>query len=177
MLKKMRNTLTAMSVLYLLLGIIMLIFPAQVSDFICYLVGLMFIFLGVSAVVMYVKEDMKTAFTSFTLVFGILFGAFGVYIVLNPKLLASFIPLVVGIFLLVDSVSKLSVAFDLRKSEYKDWWQMMIVAFIILACGLVLIMNPFGAVKISIMVIGGILIALSVSNIFAVYSYSKVIEK
>lgn len=68
MLKKMRNTLTAMSVLYLLLGIIMLIFPAQVSDFICYLVGLMFIFLGVSAVVMYVKEDMKTAFTSFTLV-------------------------------------------------------------------------------------------------------------
>ena len=69
MLKKMRNSLIIMSVLYLILGIIMLIFPTEVSDFICYLVGLMFVFLGVSAVVMYMKEDEKTPFSSFTLVF------------------------------------------------------------------------------------------------------------
>ncbi len=174
MLKKMRNSLIIMSVLYLILGIIMLIFPTEVSDFICYLVGLMFVFLGVSAVVMYMKEDEKTPFSSFTLVFGILFGAFGVYIVLNPKLLASFIPLVVGVFLIVDSISKLSLSFDLKKIQYKNWWQMMIVAFVILACGIFLLTNPFAVVKVSIMVIGAILIALSISNIFTIYSYSKV---
>ena len=174
MLKKMRNSLIIMSVLYLILGIIMLIFPTEVSDFICYLVGLMFVFLGVSAVVMYMKEDEKTPFSSFTLVFGILFGAFGVYIVLNPKLLASFIPLVVGVFLIVDSISKLSLSFDLKKIQYKNWWQMMIVAFVILACGIFLLTTPFAVVKVSIMVIGAILIALSISNIFTIYSYSKV---
>lgn len=174
MLKKMRNSLIIMSVLYLILGIIMLIFPTEVSDFICYLVGLMFVFLGVSAVVMYMKEDEKTPFSSFTLVFGILFGAFGVYIVLNPKLLASFIPLVVGVFLIVDSISKLSLSFDLKKIQYKNWWQMMIVAFVILTCGIFLLTNPFAVVKVSIMVIGAILIALSISNIFTIYSYSKV---
>lgn len=177
MLIKMRNSLILMSVLYLILGIIMLIFPSEVSDFICYLIGLMFVFLGISAVVMYVKEDTKTAFSSFTLVFGILFGAFGVYIVLNPKLLASFIPMVVGIFLIVDSISKLSAAFDLKNGQYKNWWHMMIVAFVILACGIFLLTNPFGVVKVSIMIIGAILIALSISNIFTVYSYSKSLLK
>ena len=174
MFEKIRNTLIATSVLYLMFGIIMLFFPDMIIKSVCYLVGIMFLFVGVSGVVMYVKTDVKTAFTSFTLVMSIIFGAFGIYVLLNPEAFALFLPLVVGIFLLVDSVSKLSMAFDLKKFEYKNWWQMMIVAFVILACGIFLLTNPFAVVKVSIMVIGAILIALSISNIFTIYSYSKV---
>ena len=177
MFEKIRNTLIATSVLYLVFGIIMLFFPDMVIKSVCYLVGIMFLFVGVSGVVMYVKTDIKTAFTSFTLVMSIIFGAFGVYVLLNPETFASFLPLVVGIFLLVDSVSKLSMAFDLKKFEYNNWWQMFIVAFIILGCGLLLVFNPFEALAVTVQIIGAILVVDAVSNIFTIYSYSKLEKK
>ena len=177
MFEKIRNTLIATSVLYLVFGIIMLFFFFFFIKSVCYLVGIMFLFVGVSGVVMYVKTDIKTAFTSFTLVMSIIFGAFGVYVLLNPETFASFLPLVVGIFLLVDSVSKLSMAFDLKKFEYNNWWQMLIVAFIILGCGLLLVFNPFEALAVSVQIIGAILVVDAVSNIFTIYSYSKLEKK
>lgn len=173
MFDKIKNTLIATSILYLAFGIIMLFFPSVIVKSVCYLVGIMFLFVGVSGVVMYIKADLKTSFTSFTLVMSIIFGAFGVYVLLNPEAFASFFPLVMGIFLLVDSISKLSMAFDLKKFEYKNWWQMLIIAFLILGCGLLLLFNPFEAVKLSVQVIGAILIVDAISNIFTIYSYSK----
>ena len=173
MFKRLRNTLVATSALYLIFGIIMLFFPDMVIKSVCYLVGIMFLFVGISGVVMYVKTDIKTAFTSFTLVMSIIFGAFGVYVLLNPETFASFLPLVVGIFLLVDSVSKLSMAFDLKNFEYKNWWHMLIVAFIVLGCGLLLVFNPFEALAVSVQIIGAILIVDAASNLFTIYSYSK----
>ncbi len=174
MFEKIRNTLIATSVLYLIFGIVMLFLPDMVIKSVCYLVAIMFLFVGVSGVVMYMKTDIKTAFTSFTLVMSIIFGAFGVYVLLNPEAFASFLPLVVGIFLLVDSVSKLSMAFDLKKFEYKNWWQMLIVAFILLGCGLLLVFNPFEALAVSVQIIGAILVVDAISNIFTIYSYSKI---
>lgn len=174
MFDKIRNTLIATSVLYLIFGVIMLFLPDMVIKSVCYLIGIMFLFVGVSGVVMYMKTDIKTAFTSFTLVMAIIFGAFGIYVLLNPETFASFLPLVVGIFLLVDSVSKLSMAFDLKKFDYKYWWQMLIVAFILLGCGLLLVFNPFEALTVSVQIIGAILVVDAISNIFTIYSYSKV---
>ena len=121
MFEKIRNTLIATSVLYLIFGIIMLFFPTMVITSVCYLVGIMFLFVAASGAVMYMKTELKTAFTSFTLVMSIIFGAFGIYVLLNPEVFAAFLPLVVGIFLLADSVSKLSMAFDLKKFEYKNY--------------------------------------------------------
>jgi len=173
MLEKMRNTLIASSILYLILGVVMLLFPGLVSDSICYLLALMFLFFGVAGVVMYFKTEIKTPFTSSTLVLGILLGAFGLYIFLNPRVFASFIPLIVGIFLITDAISKLSASLDLKKINYSGWWHMLIVAFLILGCGMFLAFNPFKAIELSIMVIGGVLIVDALSNLFTIYSYSK----
>ena len=63
MFKKLRNTLIATSVLYLLFGLVMLFLPSVVIKSVCYLVGIMFLFVGVSGAVMYMKTELKTAFT------------------------------------------------------------------------------------------------------------------
>lgn len=174
MFEKIRNTLIATAILYLICGIIMLFFPTNVINFACYLIGIIFIFVALSGIIMYLKTEIKTAFNSFTLVMSIIFGAFGVYVLLNPKIFASFLPIVMGIFLLVDSVSKLSMAFDLKNMSYKNWWQMLIVAFMLLGLSLFLLFRPFEVVEISVRIIGVILIVDTLSNIFTIYSYSKI---
>lgn len=173
MLKKLRDTLTVTSVLYLIVGVLMLLFPLAVSDFMCYLVAFMFLFFGVAGIVMYIKAEVKTPYVNSILVLAIILGAFGIYIFSNSKTFISFIPLFIGILLIADAISKLSAAFDLKKCGYGNWWQMLITAFIILVSGIVLVFNPIKAVAVSIMVIGAILIANAISNIFTIYSYSK----
>ncbi|MBR3208968.1 MAG: DUF308 domain-containing protein [Bacilli bacterium] len=177
MFDKIKSTLTVTSLLYFLMGVIMLMFPAIVSDFVCYFVGLLFMFFGVAAIIMYFKTEIKTPYISTLLILGIFICSFGIYICLNPRFFASFIPLVVGIFMLADAISKLSIAFDMKKLEYTNWWHMFITSFIILVCGLLLVFNPFKAVTVSIMAIGAILIVDSITNIFTIYSYSKIIIK
>ena len=78
MVKKLKNTLIATSICYLFIGVFMLLFPVVVSDFICYLVLFMFLFFGVAGIVMYTKTEIKTPYTSSTLVLAIVLGAFGI---------------------------------------------------------------------------------------------------
>ena len=177
MFEKIRNTMIATAILYLIFGLVMLFLPDMVIKSICFLVGIIFLFVGLSGVIMYLKTDIKTAFTSFTLVISIIFGAFGIYVFLNSEAFASFLPLIVGIFLLVDSVSKLSMAFDLKKYEYKNWWQMLVVAFLILGCGLICVLRPLEVTVVGVQIIGAILIVDSISNIFTIYSYFKAYKK
>lgn len=173
MITRFKNTLIATSIIYFALGIFMLLFPEVVSDFICTLVALMFMFFGIAGIVMYIRSEFKTAYTSTILVISIILGALGIYIIMNPRTFISLIPLVIGIFMIADSISKLSASLDLRKTGYSRWWHIIIVSFIILSCGLLIIINPFGAVSLSIMVIGAILIVDSATNIYTIYSYSK----
>ena len=173
MISKLKNTLIVTSVLYTILGIFMLFFPEIISDFICYLVSLMFMFFGIAAVLMYVRSEVKTPYTSTILVLGIILGSLGIYIFMNPRIFASLIPLVIGVFMIADSISKLSAALDLRKYGYMNWWHMLIISFLILGCGLLLVFNPFEAVSLSIMVIGFILIVDSLTNIYTIYTYSR----
>ena len=170
---KLKNTLIVSSILYFFLGIFMILFPEIISDFICYLVSLLFLFFGIASVLMYVRSEIKTPYTSTILVLGIILGSLGVYILLNPRIFASLIPLVIGVFMIADSISKLSAALDLRKYGYINWWHMLLMSFIILGCGLLLVFNPFEAISLTIMVIGFILIIDSLSNIYTIYSYSR----
>ncbi len=174
MIDRLKNTLIATSVCYLIVGIFMLFFPTVVSDFICYLVGFMFLFFGVAGIVTYTKTEIKTPYTSSILVLSIILGAFGIYIFLNPESFISFIPLVIGIFLIADSISKLSTSFDLRKQDYNNWWHMLIVSLVVLIFGLILVFNPFGVITVTIRIIGIMLIIDALSNIFTIYTYSKI---
>ena len=134
-------------------------------------------FFGVAAVVMYFRNEVKTPYVSTILLSGIVIGALGIYICLNPRTFASFIPLVVGVFMIADAISKLSIALDMKKLEYINWWHMLIISFIVLGCGLLLTFNPFGAITVSIIVIGSVLIVNAISNLYTIYSYSKITIK
>lgn len=173
MFKKVKSTLIISCILYFILGIIMLIFPSVIRNSISYLIGCLFIFCSILGIVMYVKSSVKSPFTTASLVLSVILGAFGVYVIMNSDVFLSFIPLIAGIFMIIDSINKLSVSFDLKKYGYNRWWFMLIISFALLGMGLLIISNLIEAIDITIMVIGGILIFDAISNIFTIYSFSN----
>lgn len=86
----------------------------------------------------------------------------GIIIILNPELIASIIPILIGIIMIVNGVSKFQFAIALKNSDVKNWTFSLILSVIVIALGIIFLVNPFkGAVAIT-KVIGVFMIIYSI---------------
>ena len=70
-LKNLSVSFVLLSVLYVLLGLVLLIWPATVMDALCYLTGGILLLYGVISIVGFCREEMRTAGSFLTLLLGI----------------------------------------------------------------------------------------------------------
>ncbi len=74
----------------------------------------------------------------------------GLIIILNTELMASIIPILIGILMLVNGISKLQFAYLLKTNNVKNWVFTLVLSIFILAGGILFLTNPFrGAVAIT----------------------------
>lgn len=172
--KKLKSTFIGMSVIYLILGIVMVISPVFVSNFICYFIGALLVVGGCFGIFSYIQNGGSGFLVRVTLLISILFAALGIYILINPETFVSIIPIIVGIMLMLESLDKIGTVFKAKKNGYEKWLQVLIAPIIIFILGLVLIVFPFEVIELSIRVIGAFLIIDAISNIYLAYSYSKI---
>ena len=66
----------------------------------------------------------------------------------------SIIPVALGIYILVDSVSAIKRAQDMKALGFDKWWASLLAALALAAFGVVIILNPFGAVETLIAFVG-----------------------
>ncbi|MEG0021446.1 MAG: DUF308 domain-containing protein [Bacilli bacterium] len=168
----MKKTLLTTSLIYIVVGLFMIVSPASISNLICYLLGLIILLFATNQIITFINNR-QTSLSKFNLVLGVLATIFGIYLILNPELAASFIPLVAGVIITIDSISKLMQSFSLKKEGYSNWIYILITSIILLLFGLFLFFNPFNAVKIVIRLIGIVLIIDGISEIIAVNAFSK----
>ena len=174
LIKKAKSALIGISIVYLLLGVIMVISPVFVSNFICYVIGALLIVVGGSGIFTYIRAGASGAFAKITLLISVLFAVLGIYILINPEGFVSIIPLVVGVMLIIESFDKISTTLNAKKNGYQNWLKMLIASVIIFALGLILVLNPFESVTVFIRVIGVFLIIDAISNIYLAYNFSKI---
>ncbi|MEG2250222.1 MAG: DUF308 domain-containing protein [Bacilli bacterium] len=168
----MKKTFITTSLIYIVVGLFMVISPASISNLICYLLGLIILLFATNQIITFINNR-QTSLSKFNLVLGVLATIFGIYLILNPELAASFIPLVAGVIITIDSISKLMQAFSLKKEGYSNWVYILITSIILLLFGLFLFFNPFKAVKLVIRLIGIVLIIDGISEIIAVNAFSR----
>ena len=171
-LKKIKKLLTVNAIIYAIIGIIMIIFPALVNNFICYLIGILVSIFGLTMIMGYFNSG-YTALAKGTLILGIAGAIFGVYILLNPEFFSSIIPFMAGLLILVESIDKFKHSFELKKKKYDRWYIIFFSAMVIFALSLLLLLFPFESVKLTIRIIGIILLLDSVSDVLTIKSYNK----
>lgn len=174
LIKQSQSSLISVAIIYLALGIIMVVTPVLVSNFICYIIGILLIIVGGSGIYTYIKAGESGGFAKITLLISVLFTALGIYILISPNGFVSIIPLVVGVMLIIESFDKISNALNAKKLGYNEWYKMLIASIIIFILGLVLVFNPFESVTMFIRVIGIFLIIDAISNIYLSNQLSKI---
>lgn len=171
-----KSSIVISSIIYLILGNIMLLFPASVSDLICYFIGSIIIIYGIMSIVSYSKTEEDTIISKVLLIIAIACILFGLFMLLRPKTFASIIPFTAGIFMLVESISKLKEAIELKKNNYDKWWMVLLFFIELLIFSLILVFNPFGALEVTIRFIGLMLIIKTLSDIWTFRTIKKAID-
>ena len=161
------------SFLLFILGCL-LIYQSEVTVItISYIIGSILIALGVVGLIRYVKNIKLSKSSELDIVYGIISMIFGALMISHPKALASVIPIVLGICIVVSSSTKLQYAFELKKDNNSLWLMTLIVAVVSATCGVVLIFNPFKGANMLAQIIGVFIIVYSVLDIFSTITIKR----
>ncbi len=166
MLKKLNKFLyssIAVSVLMFIIGIIFIMFPEISFDTITYILSIILIINGIYFMV----EKEESLFFSGFLALGIVNLLLGAVMLLNPDIMKTLFPIVVGIVMVTKSTFDLRLSLLLKNYEYNNWLPILILAVISIICGLIIIINPH---------IGTIALTASLGMLITVYSLSNIID-
>ncbi len=166
----------AAAALFILLGISLIIWPLGATTFIYNTLGVLILVYGSTKIIGYFKSEESDALFQFDVVLGVVAAVLGLLLIFATQMFVSLLPILMGIFLIVEGVLKIRPALDLREVGYANWWWALIVAAVVLCCGVFLIINPFAGASIAAIFLGVSLIVDGVSTIGMNILYRKTIK-
>lgn len=175
MLKKLNqiiNEAIGISIIFLLLGIIFLIFPNISIKIVAYLIAI--ILIGSGIYLTYLEIYTKSFLLPLdTLLNGILSILFGIIILIYPDIFKIMIPIILGTYFILDSIFKLKLVVLLRRIDNKSWIVTLLLTILSIICGIILILNPIDS-SIALALFAGItLIIYSLSGIIDMILFKK----
>ena len=97
----------------------------------------------------------------------------GIVVLIAPRGVITLLPKLIGLFVVLNGVINLVQAMELKRSGGKDWVSSMLMAALTIALGAFLIFFAFGAMKVAVMVIGGVFIYNGLSNLWIESRYRR----
>ena len=157
MLRYIKTGMMLLSIAYIVIGMMLLVMPQTSLLWICYAFGAVVLITGIVCLVQYARIR-GTGFTApFMLVGGVITACIGVFTLVRPQVVTSFLPIVFGIFIVVDGLSRIGTAIDLAKRKGQKWWLLLLLSLVSVALGVVLVLHPFDA-AIGVTMLCGILL-------------------
>lgn len=177
-LKKVKWNVIISSVLYVLTGVLMILWPDIMADNICKLTGIVAIVIGLMQILSYVRNNpVKSETYSYSLVIGLAAVLIGIFLYARVDAIKEFIPFILGLFVTISGFMKLQNAIDLIRSKYAGWELVFIIALVNVAFGIVLMANPFKSGLVLVRCLGVGLIYSGVSDLIATIMLSKCIKR
>ena len=165
MLRYIKSGMMLLSIAYIIIGMMLLIMPQTSLLWICYAFGAVVLVTGIVCLIQYARIR-GTGFTApFMLVGGVITAGLGIFTLAKPQVVASFLPIVFGIFILVDGLSRVGTAIDLAKRKGQKWWVLLLLSVVSVALGVLLVLHPFDAAVSVVMVCGILLIVEGALNL------------
>lgn len=172
-LKNLSVSFVFLSVLYVLLGLVLLIWPGTVMDILCYLTGGILLLYGVFAIVAFCRSEVRKAGNFLTLFLGIVAAAVGAVLVLQPTLFQSILTVILGIYIIIDGLLNLKRALELRRMEHGGWTIYLVLSLITAVLGLVILFRPMLAGTTLVRLIGGALLYCGVADLWTLFQLSR----
>ena len=150
----MRGSIFLFSMIYVLIGIILLIVSDAPMLAVSYIFSVLLIVSGIILVMYYIGREAQPDQESYDLAAGILATVAGIYLLIYAKLLTPWIPAVMGILVIVSGVITFQNALDMRRLKQVFWAPVFLVSLASIALGTVILYYPFQKTSSQLRVIG-----------------------
>lgn len=177
LMKKFFKSSIVMSLLLITLGILLVFYSEVTIISISYVIGGILIAIGVLAILKFIKNANSKNPDSLDIVYGMVSIILGILVITHPSAIASFIPLVIGIMIMINSGTKLQYALELKANKNKIWKSTMVIAIISAVCGVLLLFNPFKGAVVITQIIGIFILIYAVLDLISTISIRKNVLK
>lgn len=149
------------SIVFALLGLILIWHPDTTVKVISYVLGIAFIALGAYKLFNYLSAKGKYDFYNYDFLYGIMAIIIGIVVIIYSTTIGSIFRIVIGIWIIYSSFMRIGLSMKLKAQGFNVWVYSLILALIMLALGLFITLNA-GAI---IQTIGVMMIISSVIDI------------
>ena len=167
------------AICYVALGIALIVWPATSINIFCYVLGGVTAAYGLWQVYRFISHR-EERYATLSLMVGIVALALGICFFVKPELFASILPFIPGLYLIFDGVVKLQAAIDIKKEGYQKWGILLLLAVLMIALGVVILLNPFQSAQALITFIGICMLldgVINLWNAFVVWQHLRVLKK
>lgn len=172
-LKDAKRNAIASAVLYLVLGLLFVLFPGVSAKLVCYVLVGVFVLAGIRFLVLYFKTRILSFFPT-DLLLGLLMLAIACVLLLEAEGIAALLPVILGATIAVSSFIKLCHAFELKRAGWVDGWVFVLVlALVGLVFGVLMLINPFTVATTVMILIGAGLLYSGVTDLIAIAAIAK----
>ena len=161
----------------ILLGLLLFIKSDDTIVAISYLVGGAIIILGILAFINFFKKKNSDFVSSFDIIYGMITVVFGIFILSNPKMVATIIPFIIGGWVLIKSSFKIAYAIELKNMENVIWKNVLVTSIISALVGVIMIFNPFKTSVVVFKIIGAAIIVYAILDIISTIQLKKNVDE
>lgn len=174
--KSIRNALFAVSAIYMLLGLALVIWPMESRKIICYILGGVLLAFGLFRVAGYFFRKDTAQGMRFDVAIGIFNVLIGLFLLCKAETVLAVLGIIVGVAILSDSILKLQMALDIRRMGGARWLALLISALVMLAVGAFLVFNPITGVAAATVATGVSLIIDGAANFWSVMESNRILN-
>lgn len=173
--KYSRNSLLV-SIILICLALFLIFKPGLSINIVMISLGCVLAFYGITQTVSYFSSSKEIEFFNFQLVIGILCLLAGLVFIFNPTFINSILPLVIGVWVVIKSITSLQLALNIRNTGTNNWQFMLLLSVVTFILGIVIVINPFQAMEAAVSICGGLLLVSELINIFETVYMMKMIK-
>lgn len=165
-----------MSLIFGVLGILMLIRPKVLLPAFAGVFGGLFLLFGVVKLIGYFSKDLFRLAFQYDLASGILLIVTGIIAIMKADQFVLLTGIVLGIYVLADGLLKIQIALDARTFGIEQWWLILIMAVLTGITGVFLIFYPCEGTEFLMMLLGICLLAEGILNLVTVLTAVRIIR-
>lgn len=149
LLKKTGWTSLLTSLLFAIIGVVLITNPDGTIKLVSNVLGILFIVIGIYKILRYFIAKGKYELYNYDIAYGVIAMIIGMVTIVYSTQIVSMFRIVIGIWILYSSVMRLTFCLKLKKLDSYAGMSGLVIALLMLICGLFIIFNE-GAILVTI---------------------------
>lgn len=166
---QLSNRRPPIAILYLLAGVVLILYPEMSSKLFCWGVGALALFYAAAGFYRYYKAKRSGILLYGEVIVALLLAVLGAVCLFFPRTILSFLPFTLGCLLLLVGLMKVPSAWQAVREHLPMAWFTVLLAIVPIFLGGVLFFNPFAAVKSVVLFFGISLAAAGICDLIDTY--------